>query len=169
MAMTFKIDGELDGDAGAKARWLFAFSPEYSVTGVPYNTLLDGGQTFNLGLRTFGRNVSVYAYMELEAWARNGGGANFGHTMRFNWDLPPGTTFTSASGVFSESPAAAVPEPSSWALMIAGFGGAGALMRRQRALATRATCSLDASRSSGTLRTRATGPSLALSAPGPGR
>ena len=135
VAMTFKIDGELGQNAGAKARWLFAFSPEYSITGVPYNTLLDGEQTFNLGLRPFGRNVSVYAYMELETWARNGGFADFGHTMRFNWDLPPGTTFTSASGMFSESPAAAVPEPSSWALMILGFGSAGALVRRRRALA----------------------------------
>ena len=30
---------------------------------------------------------------------------------------------------------AAVPEPSAWALMIAGFGGMGALLRRRRALA----------------------------------
>ena len=28
----------------------------------------------------------------------------------------------------------AVPEPASWALMIAGFGGVGSLMRRRRAL-----------------------------------
>ncbi|MGZ3402392.1 MAG: PEPxxWA-CTERM sorting domain-containing protein [Phenylobacterium sp.] len=32
----------------------------------------------------------------------------------------------------------AVPEPSSWALMIVGFGGAGALLRRRRRAATRA-------------------------------
>ena len=32
-------------------------------------------------------------------------------------------------------PAAAVPEPAAWALMILGFGGAGAQLRRRRRIA----------------------------------
>ncbi|WP_082765535.1 MULTISPECIES: FxDxF family PEP-CTERM protein [unclassified Phenylobacterium] len=39
----------------------------------------------------------------------------------------------SYSGVITFVPTAAVPEPASWALMIAGFGGAGAMIRRRRA------------------------------------
>jgi hypothetical protein len=37
------------------------------------------------------------------------------------------------SGTFTP---VAVPEPATWALMIAGFGGAGAMLRRRRGLAT---------------------------------
>jgi hypothetical protein len=37
-------------------------------------------------------------------------------------------------GTVNFSPLAAVPEPASWALMIIGFGSAGALMRRRRSL-----------------------------------
>lgn len=39
----------------------------------------------------------------------------------------------SYSGVISFNPTAAVPEPGAWALMIMGFGGAGAMIRRRHA------------------------------------
>ncbi len=39
-------------------------------------------------------------------------------------DLPPGVTFTSASGVFLTR-AGSVPELSTWAMMLLGFGGLG--------------------------------------------
>lgn len=133
--VTFTIDGERsDTNAAATARWLFAYSPNYSIDNLPYNTLSDGEQEYALTLRSFGKTVTLYTYMEIATSARNGGFADFGHTMRFNWGLPPGTTYTSASGVFSESPVpTGVPEPASWALMILGFGGAGAVLRRARA------------------------------------
>ena len=46
---------------------------------------------------------------------------------------PARLTYSLASyTLFSPSGAAAVPEPASWAMMIAGFGGVGALLRRRR-------------------------------------
>lgn len=45
------------------------------------------------------------------------------------------SNFTASStGSFSAA-VAAVPEPGAWALMLVGFGGIGALMRRRTALA----------------------------------
>jgi hypothetical protein len=56
-------------------------------------------------------------------WSRSGGG-NIGIA-----DL------AQDSGTFGfETPAGAIPEPSSWALMIAGFGLAGGALRRRRTL-----------------------------------
>ena len=43
-----------------------------------------------------------------------------------------GLPAASFGGTVNFSPLAAVPEPASWALMIIGFGSAGALMRRRR-------------------------------------
>jgi hypothetical protein len=37
---------------------------------------------------------------------------------------------TTVSGTFS----GAIPEPATWALMILGFGGAGAMLRRRKAV-----------------------------------
>ena len=37
--------------------------------------------------------------------------------------------------ITSVAPGAAVPEPATWAMMIVGFGAAGALLRRRRVLA----------------------------------
>jgi hypothetical protein len=64
-----------------------------------------------------------------------GGGPAFfdlSHTATFSLGFAPGTTFASASGVFLTD-SGGVPEPASWALLILGFGGAGAAIRRRRA------------------------------------
>jgi hypothetical protein len=60
----------------------------------------------------------------------NLGGENYGHTNNGAWnDYPNGVSL----GYYVEySPlAGGVPEPAAWALMILGFGGAGALLRRR--------------------------------------
>jgi hypothetical protein len=49
------------------------------------------------------------------------------------------TPNASYSGVITFAPLAAVPEPAAWALMIAGFGGTGALLRRRRSALTACT------------------------------
>jgi len=57
-------------------------------------------------------------------------------TVKNNPDNVPGG---SGSPIFDQGfitvPAAVVPEPASWALMIAGFGGAGLMLRRRRVAA----------------------------------
>ncbi|PZQ62265.1 MAG: hypothetical protein DI570_11570 [Phenylobacterium zucineum] len=53
--------------------------------------------------------------------------------MTFDWTLPQGVTYASRSGAFMSG--TAVPEPASWALMILGFGAAGATLRARRSAA----------------------------------
>lgn len=61
--------------------------------------------------------------------------ANFNNTGAFTFTLPETVTFTSSSGQLLTAPSGAVPEPASWAMMIIGFAGAGAGVRRRKALA----------------------------------
>lgn len=63
----------------------------------------------------------------LNADVENGQFADFGSTARLSISLPPGYSFSSASGVLL-----AVPEPSTWAPMLAGLGGLAWALRRRR-------------------------------------
>jgi len=61
--------------------------------------------------------------------------ADLGHTITVSLQTPQGTVFSSASGLFPGSiPAAPVPEPASWALLLIGGAGTLALARRPRAV-----------------------------------
>ncbi|MFL5295106.1 MAG: PEPxxWA-CTERM sorting domain-containing protein [Phenylobacterium sp.] len=66
---------------------------------------------------TNGRDVSQFGF---NIWPRNGGFRNDDVT-----DFAPD---------HENFHAAAIPEPSAWALMIAGFGGIGSMLRRRRVL-----------------------------------
>jgi hypothetical protein len=55
------------------------------------------------------------------------GELDFLNTAVFGFELPQGVSFESASGRLL-----AVPEPQTWALLIAGFGLAGGVLRRRR-------------------------------------
>jgi hypothetical protein len=59
-----------------------------------------------------------------------GGVANFGDPPTLSLSLPTGASVTSASGVFANF--TAVPEPSTWAMMILGFAGLGFAGYRSR-------------------------------------
>lgn len=69
----------------------------------------------------------------LSVSAGSGAVSNYANTALVRLDLPTGVTYTSASGTFLSSFAApgAVPEPSTWAMMIVGFGLMGSAMRRR--------------------------------------
>jgi hypothetical protein len=66
----------------------------------------------------------------------SGWALNYQNTGTIKLILPPGVTYTSDSGVFLTG-ASAVPEPTTWALMLAGFGGLGAALRVHRRSAGR--------------------------------
>ena len=59
---------------------------------------------------------------------------DFGHTSKFGFpSLPAGLSYSSASGAYQIGPTgpSAVPEPATWAMMVAGFLGVGGAMRRR--------------------------------------
>lgn len=86
--------------------------------------------TYYFNLR--GADPLMNLRLTADAFASYGSVAAFNNTGSISFILPETVTFTSDSGTFLS---AAVPEPSSWALMIAGFGAIGAMMRRRRAVA----------------------------------
>jgi hypothetical protein len=67
-----------------------------------------------------------------------GGESLFGHTAAMTFLLPDNVTFTSHSGTFLSAltPSTAVPEPATWAMMLAGFGLVGSALRRRQSLST---------------------------------
>ncbi len=77
------------------------------------------------------RALSLRLYLNCQ----EGVSCDFSHTGSVDLRLPAGVSFTSGSGVFLVPPViGGVPEPSSWALMLAGFGMVGwAARRRTRA------------------------------------
>lgn len=83
--------------------------------------------TYNLR----GANQLLTVEMTLQAIAFLGKTSDFYHTGGLQIMAPQGTTFTSQSGVFLT--ANGVPEPASWAMLIAGFGLVGGMARRRGA------------------------------------
>ncbi len=73
--------------------------------------------------------------------AQCGGGdiCDYSHTARLTFTLPTNVSFTSDSGVFlSDGAVAAVPEPETGALMLAGLAALGWTVRRRSAASARA-------------------------------
>jgi opacity protein-like surface antigen len=70
-----------------------------------------------------------------ESWALNGTLLGAGpHTINLHGTVTA-TTQSNAGSYAGTLNIANVPEPATWALMISGFGAAGAMLRRKRALA----------------------------------
>lgn len=125
-----------------------------AADGVPSTTANAYFQPFNVtsGWSQFGPEdfIGTIAYdpdhpdfqlnMSLSAGGYAGSFVEYNHTASLAFDLPDGLTFTSASGVFLSEADRAVPEPSTWAMMIAGFALVGGAMRRAsiKVFATRA-------------------------------
>ena len=140
------IDGSLDdgwlwGDAGAYG--YFSISEDRSAWDSPMAMYFDGTDVdISRKIKLGGEEgVTYYIMMGLEVWANRSGSADYSNTMRLTWDLPPGVTYTSASGRFAPlshgvptppAPIPGVPEATTWAMMLSGMCMIGAAMRRRR-------------------------------------
>ena len=105
---------------GVESKWFTA--EQIDITHAPYS------MAAQLRLEP-GQRQLFYSFAAIGASASDGGNADFGHTMRFNWTLPDGVTYESASGSFMAG--AGVPEPTTWAMMLMGFGLIGYAARRR--------------------------------------
>jgi hypothetical protein len=117
-----------------------AYTPTFSEAGQTGGRLTDsvtqnapGDFTFNAtyGLTGASQDLGIAEY--LEAGCGDGTACDYAHTGTVAFTLPSNVTFTSDSGVFLTQ---GVPEPATWAMMLIGVGGLGAVLRQRRELAS---------------------------------
>ena len=106
-----------------------------------------GEHTVNLGFTqgcdgqalTFSKGDSFVLVATLQAISNRSGFINAMNTFTVQYDeentVYTGTTDRVGLATLQQTVNGAVPEPGTWALMIVGFGGAGAMLRRRRAAA----------------------------------
>ena len=82
---------------------------------------------------TYGTTFYIASYLGAEVWFPGDGTADFFGSSRFGATAPNGVAVTGASGT-AYALAAAVPEPSAYAMMLAGLGLVGFAARRRTAL-----------------------------------
>lgn len=73
--------------------------------------------------------------LSIDCWVELLAVCDFGHTSAVGFGtMPQGLSYTSGSGVFlaGDPTGGGVPEPASWAMLMAGFGLVGATMRKRR-------------------------------------
>lgn len=102
----------------------------YSITPVADGVAFSGVY----GLRGASSIINIGEYLDITC----GGGitCDFSNTAAFSFNLPSNVSFTSDSGVFLSAlnpGTSAVPEPTTWAMMIFDFGLVGSTMRRRAA------------------------------------
>ena len=86
------------------------------------------------GLRGASSAIDLGAFLDVSCG--NGTTCDYNNTAAVSFVLPETVSFSSASGVFlTQLGEGAVPEPSTWALLLSGFGAVGGLLRRRRAIA----------------------------------
>lgn len=146
--VSLTVDGWLRGLSTARARvYLGPSDPIAHLDHLPAGGWINLGSGESVLLEVDARHLGsslmhVYAELDVSAWEWDGGlsDAHFGHTLKFSWSLPPGLTYTSASGLFmAEAPGPGpqpLPLPSSLQLLglaLVALAGLGRLTRpRQR-------------------------------------
>ena len=139
--------GEFTAGCGTTGALAFGQSGATNVNPLPTTQFLNvaatscGGDTFTLA-----QDQTFYVWARLAVLHTASGVTDAEHTFNVSiapqyqaqvqTALAPGLTF--ASGENLDIPVAAIPEPGAWALMIAGFGGVGAVLRRRKSLAATA-------------------------------
>lgn len=105
------------------------------INSVSAGLVFGGGEAQYL-VADFGPADALYNGFALDFTGLNGGGSAL---VGDNTDGPPTPDsigiFCNGCVTFSVEDGGAIPEPSAWALMILGFGGAGAALRRRSVMA----------------------------------
>jgi len=109
-----------------KANYLDTYPSDYP--GVWAST---PGFTSNVYTETYtltGATEDIPVSVSADLYCNEGYSCDFADGIKLGLSLPSGVSFTSDSGVFLT-----VPEPATWAMMLVGVGGLGAVLRRHRA------------------------------------
>ena len=115
--------------------WIFEVGPNVESTTVDIS--VDGnnwlsvglisGSTRGIDIDSFGYGTgSAFSFIRLIDVVGQGGAGNGGTV---------GADIDAVGAISTRRPMAAVPEPATWAMMLMGFGGLGAILRRRRGLA----------------------------------
>ena len=115
--------------------WIFEVGPNVEDTTVDVS--VDGSTWLSVGLVTGGRRgvdidafgygtAAAFTFVRLTDVLAEGGAGNGGTV---------GADIDAVGAISTRRPMAAVPEPATWAMMLMGFGGLGAILRRRRGLA----------------------------------
>lgn len=137
----FTIDGSMGpgrfgGSRGGQLQYYFGIDEERFDRGGNYMRLTNSDTVRLSGRLELGASpVTLFYYGYLNVWAYGSAYADFGNTMRFEWSIPEGATYTDASGQFVaptiQAAALATPEPASLTLFAAGAGALGVAVRRR--------------------------------------
>lgn len=137
----FNIDLSFLRQQSAESGWLF-YTKGFNRVEVTRNFRIFSGDVYMLNsyvnLNTYADDKvcsplhGCVAYLDPSK-------ADYGNTSFFNFTLPSGVKMLSGSGTLLSNPYApgggsvgAVPEPATWAMMLAGFAMLGTAMRRRR-------------------------------------
>lgn len=128
--VTYQIDGTSSGNGG--------IGPDGERLAVGNQVFFSNG-TFDLNL-TVGTPIDFLAFLSVfaDAGASISGAthlssADYGHSVHVFFDVPDGYTFDTLSGHnYGTNAVGAVPEPSTWAMMILGFAGVGFAAYRRK-------------------------------------
>jgi len=142
VSWSFTIDGSGDnGPAFRNGWWWGSLQYDFTVGRTPKHVPStpiprDGSVTQFAGTIQIDKPTQVNFFMAVSVGAFNSANANFGNTFKFQWTLPSGFTYTSASGTFmsavpSTTPTTTTPEPATFALMAGGLAALGAVTRRR--------------------------------------
>ena len=123
-----QLSGQTDGDI---PWWNFSFGAGHD----PAAGLYDYTKSIQLWIPTGETTLVLGGEIRLDACNGSALVCDFGNTAAIRLGaLPSGVSFTSQSGQFLTGlggGTGAIPEPASWAMLIAGFGLVGAMQRRR--------------------------------------
>lgn len=127
---------------GSQSGFTFSAGGASSNTPVGWDSYAISGLTgtgFDFtGLLTIRDGETRALRQQLYLNCQEGVNCDFAHTGSIAMQLPSGVSFTSGSGVFLSPPLpSGVPEPTTWAMLIVGFGLAGGAIRKRRSAADR--------------------------------